>query len=127
MTMRCVALRQVDFEDLGVFEPVLRRRGYEGEYVQAGPHALSERAWLDADLMVVLGGPIGIGDIDAYPWLGDEIAGIRMRLGGRRPLLDWYLGAPLIAAALGARVAPLSNKEIGWAPVVLTAEAANTP
>ena len=127
MTKRCVALRHVAFEDLGLFEPVLRRRGYEVEYVQAGPHPLSEQAWLDADLVVVLGGPIGVGDIDVYPWLGDEIAGIRLRLGCRRPLLGLCLGAQLMAAALGARVAPLPNKEIGWAPVVLTAEAATSP
>lgn len=127
MTKRCIALRHVAFEDLGLFEPVLRRRGYEVDYVQAGPHALSEQAWLDADLVIVLGGPIGVGDIDVYPWLGDEIAGIRLRLGNLRPLLGLCLGAQLMAAALGARVAPLPNKEIGWAPVVLTAEAVNSP
>lgn len=69
MTKRCVALRHVAFEDLGLFEPVLRRRGYEIEYVQAGPHALSEQAWLDADLVVVLGGPIGVGDTTTIPGL----------------------------------------------------------
>ncbi|MBE0548608.1 MAG: glutamine amidotransferase [Rubrivivax sp.] len=127
MTKRCVALRHLALEDLGLFEPVLRRRGYEVEYVQAGPHALSEQAWLDLDLVVVLGGPIGVGDIDDYPWLGDEIAGISLRLGCRRPLLGLCLGAQLMAAALGARVAPLPNKEIGWSPVVLTAEAKNSP
>lgn len=127
MTKRCVALRHVAFEDLGLFEPVLRRRGYEVEYVQAGPHALSEQAWLDADLVVVLGGPIGVGDTDDYPWLADEIAGIRQRLDIRRPLLGLCLDAQLMASALSARVAPLPTQEIGWAPVALTAAAAISP
>ena len=125
--MRCIALRHVAFEDLGLFEPVLKQRGYDVEYVQAGPRALSEQDWKHADLVVVLGGPVGVGDIDDYPWLGEEIAGIRQRLSHQRPLLGLCLGAQLMAAALGARVAPLSAKEIGWAQVVLTAAAANSP
>ena len=127
MTMRCVALRHVAFEDLGLFEPLLKQRGYAVEYVQAGPHALSAQDWVDADLVVVLGGPIGVADIDVYPWLDHEIAGICQRLSCHRPLLGLCLGAQLMAAALGARVASLPTKEIGWAPVVLTAAAANSP
>jgi GMP synthase (glutamine-hydrolysing) len=125
--MRCVALRHVAFEDLGLFEPVLKHRGYEVEYVQAGLHVLSELDWVDADLMVVLGGPIGVGDVGVYPWLGDEIAGIRKRLDSGRPLLGLCLGAQVMAAALDARVAPLPTQEIGWAPVSLTAAGANSP
>lgn len=125
--MRCVALRHVPFEDLGLFGPVLRRRGYKVEYVQAGPQALSRQDWLDADLVVVLGGPIGVADVNAYPWLGDEIAGIRQRLSYRCPLLGLCLGAQLMAAAMGARVAPLPSKEIGWAPVALSSAAESSP
>lgn len=125
--MRCVALRHVAFEDLGLFEPVLKHRGYEVQYVQAGTDVLSRQDWLDADLAVVLGGPIGVGDLDIYPWLGDEIVQIRQRLGSQRPLLGLCLGAQLMAAALGARVAPLPNKEITWGQVSLTASGAGSP
>lgn len=125
--MRCIALRHVAFEDLGLFEPVLKHRGYEVDYVQAGMHLLSRQNWVDADLVVVLGGPIGVGDLDVYPWLGDEIAGIRQRLRSRRPLLGLCLGAQLMAVALGARVAPLPAKEIAWGPVSLTAAGAGSP
>lgn len=127
MIMRCVALRHVAFEDLGLFEPALKHRGYEIEYVTAGLHSLAGQKWVDADLVVVLGGPIGVGDVDIYPWLGDEIAGIRRRLDSRRPLLGLCLGAQLMAAALDARVAQLPTKEIGWAPVSLTAAGASSP
>jgi GMP synthase (glutamine-hydrolysing) len=58
MTMRCVALRHVAFEDLGLFEPVPKHRGYEIDYVQAGRDVLSRQDWVDADLVAVLGGPI---------------------------------------------------------------------
>lgn len=42
--MRCVTLRHVPFDDLGLFEPVLKQRGYKVECFQAGPRALSEQA-----------------------------------------------------------------------------------
>lgn len=102
-------------------------RGYEVEYVQAGTDVLSSQDWLDADLVVVLGGPIGVDDLDLYPWLGDEIVRIRQRLGSQRALLGLCLGAQLMAAALSARVAPLPNKEIGWGPISLTAAQAGSP
>lgn len=127
MTMRCVALRHVAFEDLGLFEPVLKHRGYEVEYVPAGFNSLAEQEWVDADLVVVLGGPIGVGDIDLYPWLDEEIAGIRQRLNSQLPLLGLCLGAQLMAAALDTRVAPLPTKEIGWAPVTLTVAGGSSP
>lgn len=125
--MRCVALRHVAFEDLGLFEPVLKQRGYEVEYVQPGTDVLSRQDWLDADLVVVLGGPVGVDDLGLYPWLGDEIVRIRQRLESQRPLLGLCLGAQLMAAALGARVAPLPNKEITWRRVSLTGAGAGAP
>ena len=111
MTMRCVAIRHLAFEDLGLFKPVLKQRGYEVNYVQAGMDVLSKQDWEAADLVVVLRGPIGVGSIDDHPWLHDEVAGIRQRLARQCPLLGLCLGAQLIASALGARVTPLPTKE----------------
>ena len=83
-------------------------------------------ALLDAepDLLVVLGGPIGVYENDIYPFLDDEIALIAARLAARKPILGLCLGAQLMAWALGARVYPGPAKEIGWKPLILTAEGA---
>lgn len=118
--MRCIALRHVAFEDLGVFREVLEARGFKIEYRQAGVTPLCGPDWLAADLVVVLGGPIGVYEVDRYPWLADEIDGVRTRLEARLPTLGICLGAQLMAAALGARVYPGPAKEIGWSELTLT-------
>lgn len=119
--MQCIALQHLAFEDLGRFENVLARAGYAIDYRQAGVSALSADEWRSADLVVVLGGPIAAYDTATYPWLADEIAGLRERLALRHPTLGLCLGAQLMARALGARVYPSGHKEIGWAPVELSA------
>jgi GMP synthase (glutamine-hydrolysing) len=73
-------------------------------------------------LLVVLGGPIGVYENDSYPFIDAEVALIEKRLASAKPLLGICLGSQLIAKALGARVYPAGVKEIGWAPIELTAE-----
>ncbi|MFO1300677.1 MAG: glutamine amidotransferase [Burkholderiaceae bacterium] len=117
--MRCIALQHVCFEDLGVFAPVLADFGFSTESRQAGVAPISKSEWISADLVVVLGGPIGVYEEDKYPWILDEIDGLRSRLARQAPTIGICLGAQLMAAALGARVYPGSGKEIGWARVDL--------
>ncbi len=108
----------VAFEDLGAFGPVLREQGCVLETLQAGVDDLGSP--LDPDLLVVLGGPIGVYEEDRYPFLADEIGLIRKRLEARKPTLGVCLGAQLMAAALGVRVYPGPAKEIGWKQLTLT-------
>ncbi|MBN8867685.1 MAG: glutamine amidotransferase [Solirubrobacterales bacterium] len=117
--MKAVAIRHVLFEDLGILEPLLGRRGYEVEYLDAGVDPLGE-APVEADLLVVLGGPIGVGDVGRYPFLGEEISLLERRLASDRPTLGICLGAQLMAAALGAGVGPTGRTEIGFGPLDLT-------
>jgi GMP synthase (glutamine-hydrolysing) len=73
------------------------------------------------DVNTAIGGPIGVYENDRYPFIDQEIALLATRLRARRPTLGICLGSQLIARALGARVYPSGTKEIGWAPVELTA------
>lgn len=113
-----LAIRHVAFEDLGSFGPVLESRGFAVRSLDAGYDDLSDAA---CDLLVVLGGPIGANDQADFPFLRDELRLIERRVSRGQPVLGICLGAQLIARALGARVYQAQAKEIGFAPVSLTA------
>jgi GMP synthase (glutamine-hydrolysing) len=115
-----VALRHVAFEDLGLLAPVLKNYGWDVTTVDAATADLSSDRIATSDLLIVLGGPVGVGDIDAYPFLADEIAVIARRLANDRPTLGICLGSQLMAKALGSRVYAGPAKEIGWGRLTLT-------
>jgi GMP synthase (glutamine-hydrolysing) len=115
-------IRHVAFEDLGVLAPVLAARGIELRYHEAGVDDLDAIAHEEPDLLIVLGGPIGVYDEPLYPFLAGEIALIERRLSAGAPTLGICLGAQLIAKAAGARVYPGKQKEIGFSPLTLTAD-----
>lgn len=117
---QAIAVRHVGFEDLGSFAPVLERRGYAIRYCDAGVDDLRDDALREADLVFVLGGPIGANDEQAYPFLAEELDLIRYRLERRMPMIGICLGAQLIARALGAQVYPGPRAEIGFDAVALT-------
>lgn len=114
-----LALSHVAFEDLGSFGPVLEGRGHTLLY-RAAPAGLDNLDVLGPDLLVVLGGPIGVYEQEAYPFLRTEIAAVERRLTAGRPTLGLCLGSQIMARALGARVYPGEAKEIGWSPLTLT-------
>lgn len=117
-----VAVRHVPFEDLGILAPLLESRGYAIEYLEAGIDPVGADALTRADVAVVLGGPVGVYETDAYPFLVDELDAVGERLRAGRPTLGVCLGAQLMARALGAQVGPTGRKEIGFSPITLTPE-----
>jgi GMP synthase (glutamine-hydrolysing) len=116
----CLAVRHVAFEDLGLLDALLAARGYDVRWLEAGVDPLDAAALVAPDLVVVLGGPIGVYEADIYPFIADEIKAAPARLAANKPMLGICLGAQMMAAALGARVAPGPVKEIGWAPLILS-------
>ncbi|PYI55609.1 type 1 glutamine amidotransferase [Paenibacillus flagellatus] len=75
------------------------------------------------DMLVVLGGPMGVHDEADYPWLVPEKRLIRETVQLGKPVLGICLGAQLLAEAAGGSVTRNPVKEIGWFPVRLTEEA----
>jgi len=70
-----------------------------------------------SDIIVVMGGPMSINEVDIYPWIREELAFLRAAIDSGVRLLGVCLGAQMIAAALGSRIFPCAQKEIGWFPI----------
>jgi GMP synthase (glutamine-hydrolysing) len=120
MGKSALVVRHVAFEDLGHFAQVLASSGYGVSYCDVGLDAFGPATFAATDLLIVLGGPIGVYEEDKYPFLTQEVELIRDRLAAKRPTLGICLGAQLMARALGARVYPGPAKEIGFSPLTLT-------
>jgi GMP synthase (glutamine-hydrolysing) len=127
VTKTVIAIRHVHFEDLGAFDDVLRRHGYAVRYCDACIDDIGGVDPLAPDLTVVLGGPISAYQELTYPFLGQELTLLERRLTAARPTLGICLGAQLMARALGARVYPAPEKELGWGGVQLTEAGRNGP
>lgn len=119
-TPQALVLRHVPFEDLDGFAAILDARGIACRPLDVAVQPIDLVAGLDADLLVVMGGPIGADQTDLYPFLRDEIRLIRRRLDEGLPTLGICLGSQLMARALGARILSGAARELGWAPVTLT-------
>jgi len=122
-----LAIRHVAFEDLGSLAGPLERAGYRIEYCDAPVADLTAIDPLAADLLIVLGGPIGVYDEVFYPIVAAEMAILKRRLAADRPTIGICLGAQLMACALGSRVYPGPSKEICWSGLTLTPEGAAGP
>jgi len=115
---RAAVIQHVAFEDLGTLAPELTAAGYQIDYFQAGVDPPDSPRVSGADLLIVLGGPIGVYETGTYPWLAAEEAMIRGRIQSGGATLGICLGAQLICAALGGEVvAGTRGKEIGWSEI----------
>jgi len=114
--MRAHWLQHVPFEGLGCIEEWMVSKGIEPSCtkVYAGD-PLPDPA--EVKFLVIMGGPMSVNEETIYPWLVEEKQLIRSVMDREKPIFGICLGAQLIASALGARVYPARQKEIGWFPV----------
>jgi GMP synthase (glutamine-hydrolysing) len=120
MSRLALVLRHLDIAHLGNLEPVLLSRGYEVEYVDVAEVDVSAVDPASADLVVVLGGDMGVYESEEFPYLRREVDLLAARLGSARPTLGICLGAQLMAEALGGSVTKGPTVEIGFREVVVT-------
>jgi GMP synthase (glutamine-hydrolysing) len=115
--MNIHAFYHASFEGLGSIKQWISQSGYsltETHWYKTNPMIPEIR---NIDVLIVMGGPMGIYDESAFPWLAQEKKFIREAISLHKKVLGICLGAQLIADALGAKVYSNQYKEIGWFPI----------
>jgi GMP synthase (glutamine-hydrolysing) len=124
--VRALVLQHIECEPPGAYEDVLRDEGWELVRVELDEgETLPDREGFDA--IVAMGGPMSVNDEDALPWLRDEKELIAAAVRAGTPFFGACLGVQLLASALGSKVYPGAEPEIGLLPVQLTEAARSDP
>ena len=109
--MRLHWLQHVPFEGLGCIEPWAAAKAFDISctrlFADEPLPAIGTFDWL-----VIMGGPMGIYDLDEHPWLAAEKKFIKSSIDAGKTVLGICLGAQLIADVLGAKGIP--NRVDPW-------------
>ncbi len=122
-----IVLRHTQAEGLGLLGNVLRDFGVHHRVLDMPRGEQPPRDLRTVGGLIVLGGPMSVYEADRLPWLKREIDLVERAVTAGRPVLGICLGAQMIAHAAGAKVYPGDKREVGWAPVTMTADGHDDP
>lgn len=124
--MRIHVLRHVPYEGLGCLRAPLTAEGHSIR--DAGAWEPDAFPSLDTfDMLIVLGGPMGVCDAEPAPWMQQERRFLTEAVEAGRAVLGICLGGQLLASVLGAEVRRHRYPEIGWHPLSPTVAGAAGP
>ena len=110
--MAILILKNIATEGPGTIEDFLLHSTMQYTIIDLASHAIDSAAGYDT--LVMLGGPMSVNDEYEYPYLTLEMKLAEQFMRSGKKVLGVCLGAQLMAKALGARVYPGPEKEIGW-------------
>lgn len=120
-------IRHTPYEGIAGFREPIEAAGYVLDRVDVTDPGFSSLDFDAPDLLLMMGGPMGVYEREAHPWIAHELERLAGRIARGLPTLGVCLGAQMIAAAMGAEVRPGAVKEIGFAPVTLNDPGADSP
>ena len=124
---RALIVRHVPREGAAGYLQPIEAAGYHIDRIDVASPDFADVDLCDPDLLIMMGGPMGVYEHDLHPWIPVQIEKLAARLAADRPTLGVCLGSQMIAAALGARVYPGGHMELGFAPVSVNGAGAASP
>ena len=118
--MSVIILKNVPAEGPGTIEDYLRDAGILYQVVDVASEVIPPADSFNT--LVMLGGPMSVNDEKEYPYLTYEMKMAEQFMKKGKKVFGVCLGAQLMARALGAKVYPGPEKEIGWYDIELVGE-----
>ena len=113
-------IQHVSFEPAGMIADWAEMREYPVTYTYLFEKDIHWPSVNDTDMLVVLGGPMGVYEEDKFEWMKAEKSFIKDVVLTGKIVLGICFGSQLLAEVLGAKVYPNKEKEIGFFPVTKT-------
>ena len=124
---RALIIRHTPYEGVAGFREPIEAAGYAIHRIDVTEPDFTTADFLSPDLVVVMGGPMGVYEREAHPWIACEINRLAIRIGRGLPTLGICLGSQMIAAALGAEVYAGPIREVGFAAIGITPAGERSP
>lgn len=122
---QALIIRHVPYEGVAGYRQPIEAAGYEVDRIDVADPAFARLDLTEPDLLIMMGGPMGVYEQDQHPWITCQLRRLAPRLAADRPTLGVCFGAQMIAAALGADVYAGPVKEVGFHPVRIHDHAAD--
>ncbi len=120
-------IRHVPYEGVAGFRQPIEDAGYVVDRIDVTDASFSSVDLSQPDLVIMMGGPMGVYEAEQYPWISCQLGRLSRRLEADRPTLGVCFGAQMMAAALGAPVYAGPVKEVGFKPVAISDVGASSP
>ena len=118
--MKVHIIQHVSFEPAGMILDWGKLDHYSLSYSFLFEKEIYWPAGNDVDMLIIMGGPMSVNEENKFEWLKEEKRFIKDVIADNKIVLGICLGSQLLAEALGAKVYPNTEKEIGFFSVTKT-------
>lgn len=116
--MKAIIIKHASFEGPDYILDIIKKHNFKYKIVNI--YENERLPQLNSfDILIIMGGPMGVYEEEKYPWLTKEKGFIKKAIKQNRKILGICLGAQLIAECLEGKVYKNKYSEIGWFPVFL--------